>query len=304
MFAVEPCAGIAPPATLADDMFDMVAQESGPAGEGRANVSTHGSAESVGDDDADEDLQAAIRASLADPVSRASGASAVEQGATPNGIAHSSPAPSGAKARRRSPDSDLVQQATGIAAPVRRSRRRVSHSASQLNEDELVYASSARRSPFLMPEASASMLVPDEEIEELSESSSVGSLDAAGAKRFESVHHEHADDRELQAAIAASLGYDLSEPTASEALSLPDNFARSRDPTPEPEDVKRIRQIRAQKSADHNSSAAPAQPGPQRTDNDGQVAPPEDGVGGASSEPLGEELAPEEIRRRRLARFG
>ena len=157
------------------------------------------------------------------------------------------------------------------------------------------------RSPFLHPVASP--FFHDDEIEVMDESSSepeithVQSRSEPPQPAQPAAQHDD-DDEQLQAVLAASLGqpYTLSE----EARERAQRAFQGRQPSeeaPVPADVERIRRMRAEGNAPKPAEEPKPQPA-------AQPAKPSSDSEDSGSEPDEPQLSAEEMRQRRLARFG
>lgn len=157
------------------------------------------------------------------------------------------------------------------------------------------------RSPFLHPVASP--FFHDDEIDVMDESSSepeithVQSRSEPPPPAPPAAQHED-DDEQLQAVLAASLGqpYTLSEEARKRAQRAFQGRQRSEE-APVPADVERIRRMRAQGNAPQPAEMPETQPAapPAKPSSDSEDS---------GSEPDEPQLSAEEMRQRRLARFG
>ena len=199
---------------------------------------------------------------------------------------------SGHRSRRRSQAQEAMQDTSTDLPGLRASRSRRNsrrQSSPDVFDDE---ESNVRQSPFLNAVATSSLLNEDvQEIDELSDS------DIEEVPRPAPAPQLSEDDEQLQAVIAASLGqpYEVSE----RLLSHTSRELNPRPaPQPIPEDVERIRRMR--ESANQPTPPPPAPEPAQEPTPEVQGEEEEE----EENEEEEEEVSPEEMRRRRLARFG
>lgn len=267
-------------------------------------------------DDEDEELQAAIRASLEEHNATTSDTptgkrrphnSSSDEDDTParnrarNAFAWDAanmPA-SGARSRRRSKARDNSASTSSPGSAPTRSCSRPSLSSPEPAPAEDVMDATPRKSPFLHPMASSLLDGDVEEIssdEELSKSSMPPPM-RSSPQQQRTVHADD-DDEQLQAVIAASLGqtYHVSERIldGTRRALRRESEVQEAPAAPVPEDVKKIRYLRAQAAtaptpAEPTQDPAPADEVPEESAEDDvpSVTP-----------------SPEELRRARLRHFG
>ena len=195
---------------------------------------------------------------------------------------------SGHRSRRRSQAHEAMQDTSTDLQGLRASRSRRNsrrQSSPDVFDDE---ESNVRQSPFLHAVATSSLLNEDvQEIDELSDS------DIEEVPRPAPAPQLSEDDEQLQAVIAASLGqpYEVPERLLSHANRELNTRPASQ---PIPEDVERIRRMR--ESA--NQPTPP--PAPELAPEPAPEAPEDE----EDEDEEEEQVSPEEMRRRRLARFG
>lgn len=203
--------------------------------------------------------------------------------------------PSGRRTQRKTSkvDSPNTSIDTQHARSRRRSRNRHSPPSTSLEEDISFYSNNTHSSPFLHPSASLPVEDVDDDVLELSEAET-----GSGNQHMDPVD---IDDEQMQAVIAASLGHEYSiSQRVLDGTQRALRMGSSENPeraTKVPDDVERIRRLRAQgdqvPAMQSKSESVPAkntinqEPSDDEEEEENHTIP-----------------SPEEMRRLRLARFG
>ena len=265
------------PENIADHVADQRAAK-------RAKAEEHVNESAIPvSDDSDPELQAAIRASMED---------------TPR-VLVSQGTPGRRRGRVSSSDNEEPQRnrLRGDDSPPPRRRRgrksqRDSSPVDGVDDDtDEVLAERMRSSPFLNPIATSLFNDDVEELESEPETTHV-----KYAPEPTVVSDSDDENEQLQAVLAASLGkpFEVSQSTM-EAAKRRERSEPASVPEPEPLDVQRIRAMREQK----RESPQPVQEPPQDKRTESTDEPAADSDSDAPEAPSAEEM-----RRRRLARFG
>ena len=176
--------------------------------------------------------------------------------------------------------------------------------SSSFSEHDILESSSCRTSPFLHPTVAASLL--DEDVQDIEEDQQYGRN--AAPSGFYTLDDDN--DAQLQASIALSLGQPCEVP--KELLEKTQRALDNRHaPEPIPDDVIRIRNMREQAAAAISKADISSDPDKKRdtpatvnTEERKEEAVRADADFDADSETTQQPISAEEMRRRRLARFG
>ena len=272
-------------------------------------VSARSGQRRTGADDEEDELRRAMAASLAETPSTSMARSGSDS-------ADGSVRRLGRRARR-------IQQGLQASGLSQDDAIEIDDSLDQ--DDSLLSSSLPHRSPFLSPAMAAANRDNDDVEEILSDDDAIDPFSIPGAPEASSVIGPRADrnyddeDAQLQAALAASLG----DPTAAAKFESTSS-APSRDwpygdyeteKTPPPADVDRIFKMREEakrkerereeRRARGEDSPEPEQPGATESSGAKKASGNDDEDDeDDESEAEAEEVSAEEMRRRRLARFG
>jgi len=309
VFVVEPQGDIPPPETIADDLAE-------------ASFSSFQSGKpdlDELDEDEDEELQRAIRESLADsgthlPQSRpitAQRRTRRERSSSNEGVGHSFGSgradnttmdtsiqlpPSGRRSQRKygKLDSSDTSMNTHFSKSTRRNKNKHSPPSAPFDEDLSYFSATTHSSPFLHPVASLPMENIDDDVLELSDTETAD----------KTLHKDpiDIDDEQMQAVIAASLGqeYSISQRVlnGTQRAIRVGSFDQPEETVQVPKDVERIRRLR--ESATQEAGPVTAQVGPALGRE--KSSAPERSDDEEEEKPMNP--SPEEMRRLRLARFG
>ncbi|KAL4402146.1 cysteine-type deubiquitinase [Malassezia pachydermatis] len=319
IFAIQPQDGSAPPDTIADDMADVQTPVMAPT--------------QFVDDEDDKDLQAAIRASLEEHTQPSTTLEFSSARDLPHGQRRargdlSSPGssveeqeslftaldlpPSGYRSRRRAKarQTDDIETSHMVIRG-QGSRRKSATGTSKIEDDELWLASSKRKSPFLHPTLSTAFTDEDngnDDVdsieEEMDGDSDVEWMPSPPTMQTAVPNIRDEDEEQLQAVIAASLGqeYHVSDRILQRTNRV---FSQRTEPETVPEDVERIRRMRESQSNAFQASPPPSSGAtevpmaPTACEEDNEEVDEE-----VHDTELDHALTAEELRRRRLARFG
>ena len=316
IFVIEPFENTDPPATIADDMVDIAS----------ASFSRYAGIDGIAsEDDEDEALQAAIRSSLEDhshqvsqqqmPMSKRRNREdcSPDKEDTDESYRHrvwrspitDSPG-SGHRSQRRSLKQRGKQRimSQSLSQEKESSPKTSSIVSSSFSEHDILESSSCRTSPFLHPTVAASLL--DEDVQDIEEDQQYGRN--AAPSGFYTLDDDN--DAQLQASIALSLGQPCEVP--KELLEKTQRALDNRHaPEPIPDDVIRIRNMREQAAAAISKADISSDPDKKRdtpatvnTEERKEEAVRADADFDADSETTQQPISAEEMRRRRLARFG
>ena len=270
------------PENIADHVSDQQAERR-----------SHTNASADVDEGSDPELQAALRASLAD----------TERETASQGVRLGLQTPARRHTRRSDEEAlDRNRLRRGNSPPPRRRRGRGSYADSPAAEDtddtDELLAERVHRSPFLNPIATS--LIDD--VEDLESEPEITQVSHAPSAIV--VDDSDDQDEQLQAVLAASLGKpcQLSSDTMAK-LQRQEQPEPEPAPAPVPSDVQRIQAIRERARATQNKPEPHKEPEPE-PESEPESEPQEAPQSGDSDSDIPEAPSAEEVRKRRLARFG